>query len=182
MINNFTEFKAPYSKSNKLHRLIWSIAWACLARPFPRSMAMGWKRTLLRAFGAKISSTAAVYATAKVFQPWLLTMDDYACLAEGVECYNAAPIIIGVNATVSQRAYLCTASHNIFSSQHEQIQEPIIIKDRAWVAAEAFIGPGVTIGEGAVVGARGCVFKDIESWTVVGGNPAKFIKKRIIKE
>ena len=99
-----------------------------------------------------------------------------------MDCYNAASITIGINATVSQRVYLCTASHNISSSRHEQIEKPIIIEDRAWVAAEAFIGPGVIIGEGAVVGARAAVFKDVESWTVVGGNPAKFIKKRIIKE
>ena len=74
-------FKTPYSKRNKLRRLIWSMVWTCFARPFPRSMAMGWKRMLLRAFGAKIAPTAVVYATTKVFQPWLLTMDDYACLA-----------------------------------------------------------------------------------------------------
>ena len=85
------------------------------------------------------------------------------------------------NATVSQRTYLCTASHNISSSLHEQIEKPIIIEPNAWVAAEAFIGPGVTIGEGAVVGARACVYKDVKPWTVVGGNPAKYIKDRIIK-
>lgn len=164
-----------------MRRLIWNVAWACFARPFPRSMVMGWKRTLLRAFGAKIAPTAVVYATAKVFQPWLLTMDDYACLAEGVDCYNAAPIRIGYNATVSQRVFLCTAGHDITDPHHHQTDAPIVIKDRAWVCAEAFIGQGVTIGEGAVVGARACVFKNVEPWTVVGGNPAKFIKRREIK-
>lgn len=114
--------------------------------------------------------------------PWNLEMKDHACIASGVDCYNAASITIGVNTTISQRAYLCTASHNISSSRHEQIEKPIILEDRAWIAAETFVGPGVTIGEGAVVGARACVFKDVEPWTVVGGNPAKFIKKRIIKE
>lgn len=109
-------------------------------------------------------------------------MDDYACIADGVDCYNAAPIHIGVNATVSQRAYLCTASHDISDTHHRQIQRPINIGDRAWVCAEAYVGPGVTIGEGAVVGARGCAYKNVEPWTVVGGNPAKVIKKRIIKE
>ena len=83
-----------------------------------------------------------------------------------------------MNATVSQRTYLCTASHDIRSPRHEQTEKPIIIEDRAWVAAEAFIGPGVTIGEGAVVGARAAVFKDVEAWTVVGGNPARFLKRR----
>lgn len=162
--------------------MIWSICWTILARPFPKSTFMFWKRFLLRLFGAKIAKTANIYTSAKVFMPWNLEMKEHACLASGVDCYNAAPIIIGVDATVSQRAYLCTASHNISSSRHEQIEKPIIIADRAWIAAEAFVGPGVTIGEGAVVGARAAVFKDVEPWSVVGGNPAKFIKKRIIKE
>jgi putative colanic acid biosynthesis acetyltransferase WcaF len=77
---------------------------------------------------------------------------------------------------------LCTASHNISSLHHEQIQAPIIIGDRTWVAARAYIGPGVTVGEGAVVGATASVYKDVEPWTVVGGNPAKFLKKRVIRE
>lgn len=113
--------------------------------------------------------------------PWNLVMEDYSCLASGVDCYNAAKITIKAYAIVSQRSYLCTASHNISSSRHEQIEKPIVIEEMAWVAAEAFVGPGVTIGEGAVVGARGVVFKNIEPWTVVGGNPAIFIKNRIIK-
>lgn len=176
------EFHTPYSKWNKAKRLLWMITWGLLARPFPKSMLAGWKRMLLRLFGAKMSSTAIVYASAKVFMPWNLVMDDYACIADGVDCYNAAPIHIGVNATVSQRAYLCTASHDISDPHHRQIQKPITIGDRAWVCAEAYVGPGVTVGEGAVVGARGCAYKDVEPWTVVGGNPAKVIKKRIIKE
>ena len=99
-----------------------------------------------------------------------------------IDCYNAAPVIIKKYATVSQRAYLCTASHNISSSKHEQTEKPIIIESKAWVAAEAFVGPGVTIGEGAVVGARAAVFKNVTPWTVVGGNPAKYIKDRVIKD
>ena len=152
-----------------------------LARPFPKSMFMPWKRFLLRLFGAQVACTANVYATAVVFMPWNLVMKDHACLASGVDCYNAAPIEIGINATVSQRAFLCTASHDISSPRHEQTEKSIVIGDRAWVAAEAFIGPGVTVGEGAVVGARAAVFKDVEPWTVVGGNPARVLKKRIIR-
>lgn len=173
-------FVSPYTTANRIKRILWSICWTLLARPFPKSTLMPWKRFLLLLFGAKIASTAKVYASAKIFMPWNLEMKDHACIASGVDCYNAAPITIGINATISQRSYLCTASHNISSSRHEQIEKPIIIGDRAWVAAEVFIGPGVTIGEGAVVGARGCVFRDVEAWFVVGGNPAKFIKKREI--
>ena len=179
---DYMNFQTPYSRWNKAKRLLWMITWAALARPFPKSLMAGWKRMLLRMFGAKIAPTAIVYATAKVFEPWNLVMDDHACLADGVDCYNAAPIHIGVNATVSQRAYLCTASHDISDPHHRQIQRPIDIKDRAWVCAEAFVGPGVTIGEGAVVGARGCAYKNVEPWTVVGGNPAKTKKKRIMRK
>lgn len=131
-------------------------------------------------FWAKIASTAAVYAIAKVFQSWLLAMDDYPCLAEGVDCYNTVPIRIGRNATVSQRAFLCTSGHDITDSRYHQTNASIVIEDRAWVCAEAFVGQGVTAGEGAVCAARAVVIKDVESWTVVGGNPAKFIKKRML--
>ena len=176
------KFISPYSTANKIKRLAWSVCWTILARPFPRNMFMSWKRFLLRAFGAKIADTASVYSSATIFMPWNLEMKEYACLGPGVDCYNAAPIIIGKNATVSQRTYLCTASHDFTVAAHPQIEKPIFIGDKAWVAAEAFVGPGVTIGEGAVVGARACVFKDVEPWSVVGGNPAKFIKKRVIKD
>lgn len=176
------QIDSPYGIGNKALRMIWTICWTLFARPFPRGTFMPWKRFLLRLFGAKIASTAAVYPTASIFMPWNLEMKDYALIGPGVDCYNAAPVVIGTYSVVSQRAYLCTASHDISLATHPQIEKPIIIEDRAWVAAEAFVGPGVTIGEGAVVGARGCVFKDVEPWTVVGGNPAMFIKKRIIKD
>ncbi len=178
---DYIHFVSPYTTGNRIRRMVWNICWNVLARPFPKSTLMPWKRFLLRIFGARIAPTSNVYASATIFMPWNLVMKDHACLASGVDCYNAAPIVIGVNATVSQRCYLCTASHNISSARHEQTEQPIVIKDRAWVAAEAFIGPGVTVGEGAVVGARAAVFKDVEPWTVVGGNPAKYIKERIIK-
>ena len=109
-------------------------------------------------------------------------MDAYSCLASDVDCYNVDVIHIGANTTISQGVFLCTASHDITNSLNPLITAPIVIEDQAWVAADAFVGMGVTVGQGAVVGARAAVFKDVEPWTVVGGNPAKFIKKRIVKE
>lgn len=179
---NSNKYIPTYSIYNIFRRVIWNVCWTLLARPFPKSMFMPWKRFLLRLFGAKITNTSGVYPSASIFMPWNLEMKEHAVIGPGVDCYNAAPIVIGNYAVVSQRSFLCTASHDITSASHPQIEKPIIIEDRAWVAAEAFVGPGVTIGEGAVVGARACVFKDVEPWTVVGGNPAKFIKKRIIKD
>ena len=181
-IVDYVHFKSPYTMANRVRRMAWTVCWTLLARPFPKSTFMPWKRFLLRCFGAKIAATANVYASARVFMPWNLVMKDHACLASGVDCYNAALVEVGVNATVSQRCFLCTASHDISSPRHEQTEMPIRIADRAWVAAEAFVGPGVTVGSGAVVGARAAVFKDVAPWTVVGGNPAVFLKKRVIIE
>lgn len=179
--DNWRRFRSPYTTAGRIKRMLWAVCWAVLARPFPRSTMMPWKRLLLRLFGARVASTANVYATAKVFMPWHLTMCEGSCLGPGVRCYNAAPIALGAGATVSQRAFLCTASHNISSPAHEQTERPISIGAGAWVAAEAFVGPGVTVGEGAVVAARAVVTKSVEPWTVVAGNPARFIKKREIR-
>lgn len=170
------------SRRHQLIRLVWSITWALAASWLPRSIGSGWKRFLLRMFGAHIASTAVVRSTTRVYYPANLWMDEYSCLDENVNCYNVAPIRMGAQSTVSQGAFLCTASHDITNAKNPLITAPIEIKSQAWVAAGAFVGMGVTIGEGAVVGARAAVFKNIEPWTVVGGNPAVVIKKRIIKE
>lgn len=178
---DLSRYHNALSRKNQVVRMLWTIVWGVFARPLPRSVGSGWKRFLLRLFGARIDATAIVYSSAKVYYPANLTMGAYACLASDVDCYNVAPITIGANSTVSQGAYLCTASHDITDSLNPLVTKPIVIEDQAWVAAGAFVGMGVTIGQGAVVGARAAVFKDVEPWTVVGGNPAKFIKKRILK-
>lgn len=179
---DLSKYQNSLSRKNQIIRLVWSLVWNVLARPLPRSIGSGWKRFLLRIFGAKIDSTSVVYSSARIYYPANLTMEAYSCIASEVDCYNVAPICIGANTTISQNAYLCTASHDISDPLNHLVTQPIIIKDQAWIAAGAFVGMGVTIGQGAVVGARAAVFKDVEPWTVVGGNPAKFIKKRIIKD
>lgn len=178
---DLSQYHNALSRKNQVIRLLWTVVWGIFARPLPRSVGSGWKRFLLRLFGARIASTAIVYSSAKVYYPANLTMDAYSCLASDVDCYNVAPITIGANSTVSQGAYLCTASHDISDPLNPLITAPIVIEDQAWVAAGAFVGMGVTVGQGAVVGARATVFKSVAPWTVVGGNPAKFLKKRILK-
>ena len=178
---DLSKYHNVLSRKHQIVRLLWSLVWTIFARPFPRSVGRKWKIFLLSLFGAKVAKTAHVYSSAKIYYPANLIMEDYSCLASDVNCYNVAPIKIGANAIVSQGAYLCTASHDISNPLYPLITAPIVVEDQAWVAAEAFVGMGVTIGEGAVVGARAAVFKDVEPWTVVGGNPAKEIKKRIIR-
>lgn len=165
---------------NKLLRLLWNIVYWILFRPFVGPFFYKWRIFVLRCFGAKIDWSSHIYAGARIWAPWNLIMGKNSCLSSGVDCYNVDIIMIGDNTVVSQRTYLCTASHEINNVTHPLIVSPIIIKDQAWVAADAFIGMRVTIGEGAVVAARAVVTKDVEPWTVVGGNPARFIKKRII--
>lgn len=178
---DLSQYHNALSRKNQAIRLLWTVVWGVLVRPLPRSVGSGWKRWLLRLFGARIAPTAIVYSSAKVYYPANLTMEAYSCLASDVDCYNVAPVTIGANSIVSQGAYLCTASHDITDPLNPLITAPIVIEDQAWVAAEAFVGMGVTIGQGAVVGARAAVFKSVEPWTVVGGNPTKFLKKRILK-
>ena len=108
-------------------------------------------------------------------------MGDYSCLSEDVDCYSVDKINIGAQALVSQGAFLCCASQDISSPVMELTYKPIVIGSQAWVAARAFVAPGVKVGEGAVVAACAVVMKDVDPWTVVAGNPAKFIKKREIK-
>lgn len=179
---DLSKYENHLGRKHQVIRLIWGITWAICASWLPRTIGKGWKRFLLRAFGAKMGKNSNVYSSAKVYYPANLVMGDNTCLASDVDCYNVAPIILEDNVTVSQGAYLCTASHDITSVKNPLITAPIVLKDQCWIGARAFVGMGVTIGQGAVVGATASVYKDVEPWTVVGGNPAKFIKKRVIKD
>lgn len=176
------DFPAPFPRKIRIKKIIWEITWALTIRWIPRGVLGGWRRMIYRLFGAEITNTSSIHPSAHIYMPWNLKMGPWSTIASGVHVLNAAPFIMGQNCVVSERAYICCASHNIYSNAHEQTNAPIVMEDRSWVAAEAFVGKGVTICEGAVVGARAAVFKDVESWTVVGGNPAKFIKNRIIVE
>lgn len=179
---DIAHYKNALSRRHQIVRLVWGIVWPCATWFLPRSAGMGWKRLLLRAFGARVASTANVYSSARVYYPANLVMEEYSCLASDVDCYNVALVIIGEQSTVSQGAYLCTASHDITDPKNHLITAPIVIEPQAWIGAKAYIGMGVTIEEGAVVGATASVYKDVEPWTVVGGNPAKVLKKRVIND
>ena len=181
MHQDLSQYRNVLSRGHQLKRLLWGVCWALLARWLPRSLGCAWKRFLLRCFGAKLSPTAVVYSSTRIYAPWNLEMGEYSCLADEVDCYNVDRVTIGANTTVSQKTYLCTASHDITRPDLPLVTAPIVIADQAWVAADAFIGMGVTIGQGAVVGARAAVFKDVPPWTVVGGNPARTLKQREIR-
>lgn len=174
---DLSQARSELGVRNRLGRLLWSLTWNILFRLSPR-VFHGWRRMLLRCFGARIGRRVRVYPSAKIWAPWNLAMGDYSCLGPDVDCYCVAPIRIGPHAMVSQYSYLCAASHDFTQPNLPLITSPIVIEEGAWVTADVFVGMGVTVGEGAVVGARSSVFKDVEPWTVVAGNPARFLKRR----
>jgi putative colanic acid biosynthesis acetyltransferase WcaF len=167
----------PLSLRNKAGRAVWNVVWLLLFRPAPKPFH-GWRSVLLRMFGAKLGNAVHPYPSARIWAPWNLEMGDHSCLSEGVDCYCVDKIRIGSHATVSQYSFLCTASHDYRDPAMPLVTAPITIGERAWIAADVFVAPGVTIGDGAVVTARSNVFSDIDSWTVAAGNPAKSLKKR----
>lgn len=174
MARSFPYSPAHISFNNRVARLLWGVVWNTLYRFSPRVMH-GWRCFLLRCFGAKIAAVAYPYPKAKIWAPWNLTMEEHSCLANDVDCYCVAPIHIGAYSTVSQYSYLCSASHDHRDPAMPMIVAPIMIESRAWVAADVFVGPGVKIGKGSVVGARSTVLYDVEPDTVVSVAPAKQI-------
>ena len=170
------------SLSNKLRRLYWNISCWILFFPFAGPLFWRWRNVVLRLFGAKVGAGCKVSNSAKIWAPWNLELGRMVCLGPGCKIYSADKICIDDKVTISQGAYLCSASHDISYLNKPLITAPVKIERFAWICADAFVGMGVTIGEGAVVGARAAVFKDVEPWTVVGGNPARVIKKRVIKD
>ena len=168
------------SLANKLARSVWQVVWLLLYRPTPR-LFHPWRCLLLRLFGAKLGRAVHPYPSARIWAPWNLEMGDHACLSEGVDCYCVAPVRIGAQTTVSQYSFLCTASHDYTRADMPLVTAPITIGERAWITADVFVGPGVTIGDGAVVTARSSVFTDIPPWVVARGNPAVPVKARVLQ-
>jgi putative colanic acid biosynthesis acetyltransferase WcaF len=171
---------ASFSSANRLYRAIWHVSWMVLCRWTPPPLH-AWRRAILRLFGAKLGRGTRIYASTIVWSPRNLVMDDFACLGPGAICYNQAPIRIGARGIVSQRAHLCAGSHDVADPHFQLITKPILIGPGSWIAAEAFVGPGVHVGEGAVLAARGVSFQDLASWTIYRGNPAVPLRKRNLR-
>lgn len=168
------------TKSIKMKRVVWNVAAALLFRPFITPVFRKWRLLLLRLFGAQVEWDANVYASVKIWAPWRLKMGHRTCLGPEVICYNQDWVVLEDDAIVSQYSYLCTAGHDTShanTADEGLITAPIVLRNGAWIGSRAFAGMGVEIGEGAVVGATASVYKNVEPWTVVGGNPAKVLKK-----
>lgn len=167
----------PFSLQNRLLRCLWQVVVSLLFHPSPRP-CHAWRAWLLRLFGAKLGKHCHIYPKAHIWAPWKLHCEDAVCIAENARIYNQADIYLGQGAIVSQEAFLCTGTHDYQDPSFPLVAKPIFIGPKAWVAARAFIHPGCTVGEGAVVGACSVVTQDVPPWAIVAGNPIRVIGKR----
>lgn len=168
---------ASFSLGNRMARVIWQCVWLLLFRPTPVPLH-AWRSWLLRVCGARIGRHCRVYPSVRIWAPWNLDLHDLACLGPGVTCYSMDTISLGQRVVVSQGVHLCTGSHDYESENFQLFTRPITIGADAWICTEAFLAPGVTIGDGAVIGARSVVTRSQPAWMVCAGNPCRPLKPR----
>lgn len=177
MINKDTHVGASFSLRNRMMRVAWEVVAILFFNPSPRPLHR-WRGFLLRVFGAKVGKGVHVYPGVKIWAPWNLTLADECGIAKGATLYSQGEIKIGKRAVVSQGAHLVTGTHDYSRSGFPLKTLPIHIGDHVWIAADAFVHPGVTIGNGCVIGARSVVTKNMPEWTICAGHPCLPIKAR----
>lgn len=175
-------YRSGFGHAALLRRLAWEVVWLLAFRPTPRWALHGWRRFLLRCFGARIGAGCRIAPSCRVWAPWNLSMGSLSALGDGVDCYSMDRITIGSKVAVSQRSFLCAGSHDTRSLSRPLVTGPITIEDHAWVAAESFVHPHVVIHEGAVIGARSVVTQDMPAWSICAGHPCRKIKDRVLRE
>lgn len=166
-----------FTRREKIGRLLWTVVQATLFRFSPRR-ADAWRAFLLRRFGARVGRVKLLRSTVRVEVPWNIELGDGAQIGDRVYLYSLGPISIGPHTVISQFSHLCAGTHDFERTDFPLLRVPVRIGARCWIAAETFVGPGVTVGDGVVVGARGSVVKDLPAWTVCVGSPAKPIGPR----
>ncbi|MFC7338114.1 putative colanic acid biosynthesis acetyltransferase [Haloferula chungangensis] len=165
------------SFSSKARRALWNFAWTVLCRPTPKPLHR-WRCAVIRLFGGRIGKNNFIYPSARIWAPWLLETGDVATIASGVYVYNVGGVKIGHHAIISEDAFLCGASHDFNSVDFPLVSKPIEIGPYAWICARAVVLPGVHCGDGAVLGAAAVSSKDLQSWKVHAGNPARILGDR----
>lgn len=165
-----------YTRGEKALRVLWMVG-RLVFQLSPRP-CFGFRRWWLRLFGATIGKQVHVYPSAHIYYPWNLTVGDWSSIGEWALIYNLGNVTIGSQTTISQRVHVCAGTHDYHDPSMPLIKPPIEIGNQVWICADSFIGPGITVSEGAVVGARSVAVKNVAPWTVVAGNPARLIRNR----
>ena len=170
--------RPAFSAGNRARRAVWNLCWLLLYRTSPRPMHR-WRAFLLRLFGAQLGPDCHFYPASKVWAPWNLLCADHVAAADGVEIYNPSPMELASHVILSQGAFLCGATHDYNDPAFPLLAYRMTIDRYAWICARAMVGPGVHVGEGAVLGLGAVATRDLEAWTVYGGNPAAALRSRV---
>lgn len=157
---------------------LWWIVQTLLFSTSPQFM-YGWRRWILKIFGANIGKNVLIRPSAKITYPWKLRIGDYSWIGDDVVLYSLGKIDVGSNVVISQKSYICAASHDYKSSSFDIFAKSVTIEDEVWIATNVFIAPGVTVGQGAVVGACSNVFSNLPAMMLCIGSPAKPVRMRI---
>ena len=169
--------RPAFAASDRGRRLVWNLCRAVLYRPSPRPL-FAWRALLLRCFGAKLGPNCKFYPASKVWAPWNLTCGELVAVADGADIYNPSPGSFGSHAIVSQDAYVCGATHDYDDPRFPLIAYAMDFGAYSWVCARASVGPGVSMGEGAVLGLGSVATRDLEPWGIYAGVPAVKVKER----
>ena len=169
----------PYTVRELLARWLWAFVQATVFRWSPRPWH-GFRAWLLRLFGAAIPapSRVVVFPTARIFFPWKLSLAPRAMVGPHVNLYNLAPVTIAYGANLSQYCHLCAGTHDFMRWSMPLVTRPIVIGENAWLGADVFVGPGVTVGKLCVVGARSVVVRTLPPRTICAGAPCRPLKER----
>jgi putative colanic acid biosynthesis acetyltransferase WcaF len=159
---------------------MWAIVYLFFFNLSPKP-CFRWRAFILRLFGAKVGKQVHVYPHVKIWAPWNLELMDNCGIANGAILYSQGKIKIGKKTVISQGSHLCAGTHDYEVYGFPLITSPITIGDDVWIAAEVFVHPGVSIGDGCVVGARSVVVKNLPAWMVCTGHPCLVIKNRVLK-
>ncbi len=181
MVNQDTYKGASFSLGNRVARLVWGLFSVVFFKYSPRVLH-SWRSFILKCFGAKLGKGVHIYPKVTIWAPWNLDVGDESGIGNGAIIYNQGKITIGKRVVISQGAHLCSGTHDYTKRGFPLITNPINIEDEVWIAAEAFIHPGVTIGAGSVIGARAVVHNDMPQWMVCAGHPCKPLKPRVIND
>ena len=170
--------RPAFSLQNRLRRLVWGIVWRIFFKLSPRPF-FAWRAALLRLFGSKLAPGCKFYPGAIIHSPWNLTCDELVAVADGAEIYNPAPLRIGSHAILSQGCYVCGATHDFDDPAFPLLAFAMELGPYSWICARACVGPGVNVGEGAILGLASVATRSLEPWTVYAGSPAVKVKDRM---
>lgn len=169
--------RPAFSLGNRLKRLLWSVVHLLLYRTSPTPLH-AWRALLLRCFGATMGPDCHFYPGSKIWAPWNLYCAEQVTAGNGAEIYNPAPMHFASHVIVSQGAYLCGATHDYNQAEFPLLAFEMRFGAYSWICARASVGPGVQVGEGAVLGLSSVATRSLEAWTVYAGNPAVALKPR----